>query len=108
LAWQALQSRATCPQCFGLKRDRRGKRQRARKVFEDLSWGYGRLFLSCYLREGLGQLCVAVVLTSGGLGDGLLSGGELRGELGAVAAIGLPGNEDGDGQENGNENLCEL
>jgi hypothetical protein len=73
-----------------------------------LSWRYGRLFLSCYLSQRLVQKGVAVVLASGSLGDGLLSGGELRGELGAVAAVGLPGYEDGDGQENGDENLCEL
>ena len=66
------------------------------------------MLLASYLRQCLIQQCVAIVLARGGLGDGLLCGGKLRGELGSVTAIGLPGNIDGDGQDDRDEDLCEF
>jgi hypothetical protein len=43
--------------------------------------------------EGLQELGVAVVLARGGLREGLPGGGEIGGELCAVAAVGAPGCE---------------
>jgi hypothetical protein len=65
-------------------------------------------FCAAILHQGLVQQCVPILLTGGGLPNGLLCGGELRVELGAIAAIGLPGYEYGDGQKDWDENLCEF
>ena len=48
------------------------------------------------------------MLAGSGVGDGFLGRGQLRGKLGAVAAVGLPGDLDGKGQEERDQNLCEL
>jgi hypothetical protein len=66
------------------------------------------LFLGSYLSERLVQHCVSIMLTSGGLGDGLLCGSKLRGKLRAIAAVRFPRYEDAYGQDNGDKNLCEL
>lgn len=66
---------------------------------EELSGGEVGLFLGGELGEGLRELGVAIFLAGGGLSDDLLRGGELGGELGAIAAVGLPGEEEGQGDD---------
>jgi hypothetical protein len=58
--------------------------------------------------EGLRELGVAVALAEGGLGKRLIGGGEIGGELGALAAVGAPGDEHGDGEGGGDEEFCET
>jgi hypothetical protein len=52
------------------------------------------------------ELGVAVVLACGGLRQGLVGGGEVSGELRALAAIGAPGGEDGDRQCCSDQDSC--
>jgi hypothetical protein len=48
------------------------------------------------------------MLAGCGVGDRFLGGGQWGGKLGAVAAVGLPGDEDNDRQQDGYEDFCEL
>lgn len=74
-----------------------------REGLQELVGGEAGIFLGRELGEGLRELGVAIFLVGGGLGDDLLRGGELRGELGAIAAVGLPGEEKGQRDDRGDE-----
>jgi hypothetical protein len=64
-----------------------------------LGWRGDRALLCREGCEGLQEVCVAVVLACGGLREGLLGGGEISGEVRAVATIGAPRGEQGYGQD---------
>ena len=84
------------------------KGNRFGESIEDLRRGDDRLFEFGDLREGLRERGVAVFLVGGGFGDGLLRSSELRGELCAVAAVGAPGFDDSDSQEDEDKKFCEA
>jgi len=67
-----------------------------RQLADDLRRRGDRALLCRERGEGLHQLCVAFVLARVGLLQGLLGGGEVGGQLRAVAAVGAPGGEDSD------------
>ena len=91
-----------------LQRDGRGERDRFGESVEDLRGSDDGLFELSDFGERLREGGVAVFLVSGCFGDGLLRSGELRSELGAVAAVGLPGENEGDGDRGGDERLRET
>ena len=68
-----------------------GQRDALLKLVDDLIGRDGGAFLGVERSESLGELRVAVVLARIGRGEKLLCGGEFRGELGAIAAVGAPG-----------------
>src|SRR5579883_202284 len=66
------------------------------------SGGLGGALFGADSGEGLRELRIAVLLAGCGGGEGLLRGGELRGEPGAVATVVAPGDEQ-DRSERGRE-----
>jgi hypothetical protein len=88
-----------------VQRERRGKRDLPREPGKDLVWREPGGFLRINRGEGPRKLRVAVVLAGCGGGEGLLRGGELRGEPGAVAAAVAPGDEQDRNEHGGEQDL---
>ena len=85
------------------ERDGDWEREMLREFVEDLRRRGDGAFLRGDGGEGLRELGVAFVLAGGGLRQGLIGGGEIGGELGAVATVSAPGDDDGDGEGGGDE-----
>jgi hypothetical protein len=84
-----------------LQRYGHGQRDLSREFADDLSWRGDGALLCRQGGEGLQELRVAVVLAGVDLRQSVPAGGEIRGELRAVAAVGAPG-----GEQSQNEATC--
>lgn len=85
-----------------------GQTERLRQRFDDLVGSDCGFTLGGELRERLRELRVADFLAIGGGSDGLLRGGELRGELRAIAAVRLPRENEDRGNQYWGEKFCEA
>lgn len=84
---------------INLKRDRRGERELLGQLPKDLRGRDDGALFGGERGERLRELRVAVVLAGVRVGEELPGGGEFGGKLGAIAAVGAPGLDGGNADD---------
>lgn len=91
-----------------MKREWRWKRDILSEFSDDLRGSDDVALLGLERGKSLRELRVAVALANVGRGEKLLCRGEFGGKLGAIAAVGAPGFDNGQAGNGGNEESPEF